>query len=43
MLSFRYTHYNFACVHQKLRATAAMKEGMADQIWSLDGIAELMR
>ena len=35
-------HYNFGRVHQTLRVTPAMEAGIADHVWSLEEIAELL-
>lgn len=37
-----FMHYNFARVHQTLRATPAMEAGIADHVWSLDEIIALL-
>jgi len=37
-----FMHYNFARVHQTLRVTPAMEAGIADHIWSLDEIVDLL-
>ena len=34
--------YNFARVHQTLRVTPAMEAGIADHVWSLEEIVELL-
>jgi hypothetical protein len=35
-------HYNFARVHQTLRVTPAMEAGVADHVWTLEEIANLV-
>lgn len=35
-------HYNFARVHKTLRVTPAMEAGVADHIWSMEEIAEMV-
>ena len=33
--------YNFARIHQTLRATPAMEAGISDHVWSAEEIARL--
>jgi len=35
-------HYNFARVHQTLRVTPAMEAGIADHVWSIQEIVNLI-
>jgi len=35
-------YYNFARIHQSLRVTPAMEAGIADHLWSIDEIVELL-
>lgn len=35
-------HYNFVRIHQTLRCTPAMEAGVADHVWSLEEIADLI-
>lgn len=41
-VSLHYMHYNFARVHQTLKATPAQAAGVADHKWSLHEIAALL-
>jgi hypothetical protein len=41
MIALHYMHYNFARIHKTLRVTPAMEAGVADRVWSLEGIARL--
>jgi hypothetical protein len=36
-------HYNFCRIHQTLRVTPAMEAGVADHVWSLDEVIDLLR
>jgi hypothetical protein len=38
-----FMYYNFCGVHQTLRVTPAMEAGLADHIWSLDELVELLK
>jgi hypothetical protein len=38
-----FMYYNFCRVHQTLRVTPAMEAGLADHIWSLDELVELLK
>lgn len=40
-VALHFMHYNFARVHQTLRATPAVAAGVADRAWSLEEIAGL--
>ena len=35
-------HYNFARIHKTLRVTPAMEAGVADHVWSMEEIAEMV-
>jgi hypothetical protein len=35
--------YNFARVHQTIRVTPAMKAGIADHVWSIGEIVDLLK
>jgi len=35
-------HYNFARIHQTLRVTPAMAAGIADHVWEVSEIVELL-
>lgn len=35
-------HYNFARIHRTLRVTPAMEAGVADHVWSMEEIAEMV-
>jgi hypothetical protein len=37
-----FMHYDFARVHQTLRVTPAMAAGIADLVWSLEEIVNLL-
>jgi hypothetical protein len=41
-IALHYMHYNFARVYQTLRVTPAMEAGIADHIWSLKEIVNLI-
>jgi hypothetical protein len=36
-------YYNFARIHQTLRVTPAMEAGVADHVWSLEEIINLLK
>ncbi len=40
--ALRYMHYNFCRVHQTLRVTPAMEAGVADHVWGVQEIADLL-
>ena len=42
MVSLYFTHYHFACVHQRLRVTPAMEAGLADHVWAIEEIVGLL-
>jgi hypothetical protein len=35
-------YYNFVRVHSSLRVTPAMEAGLADHVWSLEELVELL-
>jgi hypothetical protein len=37
-----FVHYNFARVHKTLRVTPAMQAGLANHVWSLEEIVDLL-
>ena len=41
-VAIHYMYYNFARIHQSLRVTPAMEAGIADHLWSIDEIVELL-
>ena len=41
-IALHYMHYNFARVHQTLRVTPAMEAGIADHVWDLNEIVNLL-
>jgi len=41
-LSLTFMWYNFARINQALRITPAMAAGVADHVWSVDEIVELL-
>jgi len=41
-VALHFMYYNFARVHKTLRITPAMEAGVADHIWKLEEIAELL-
>jgi hypothetical protein len=43
MLALHYMFYNFARIHQSLRVTPAMEAGIADPVWSLEEIIDLLK
>lgn len=42
MVALHYAYYNFAKVHKTLRVTPAMQAGIADHVWSIGEIVELL-
>jgi len=38
-----FVHYNFCRIHQTLRVTPAMEAGIADHVWSLEEVVELLK
>ena len=43
MVSLYFMHYNFSCVHQRLRVTPAMEAGLADHVWAIEERVALLR
>ena len=41
-IALHYMHYNFCRVHQTLRVTPAMEAGVADHIWSIEEVVDLL-
>jgi len=41
-LALYFMHYNFCRIHQSLRVTPAMEAGIADHVWSLEEIIDLL-
>lgn len=41
-LSLYFMYYNFCRVHQTLRVTPAMEAGIADHVWSIEEVVELL-
>jgi IS1 family transposase len=41
-VALHFMHYNFARIHQTLRVTPAMEAGIADHVWELEEIANLI-
>ncbi len=41
-IALYYMHYNFARIHKTLRVTPAMEAGIADHVWSIEEIADLL-
>jgi hypothetical protein len=35
-------HYNFCRIHKSLRVTPAMEAGIADHLWTIEEIVDLM-
>jgi hypothetical protein len=42
MVALYFMHYNFCRVHQTLQVTPAMEAGIADHVWSIEEIVELL-
>lgn len=42
-IALHYMHYNFARIHQTLRVTPAMEASVADHVWSLEEIVNLIQ
>jgi hypothetical protein len=41
-IALHYMHYNFARIHQTSRVIPAMESGIANHIWSLEEIMNLL-
>jgi hypothetical protein len=42
MMAIYTMNYNFCRIHQTLRVTPAMEAGIADHVWSLEEIVNLL-
>jgi len=42
-IALHYMHYNFCRIHQTLRVTPAMEEGIADHAWTIEEVANLLK
>jgi IS1 family transposase len=42
-VALHFMHYNFCRIHQTLRVTPAMEAGIADHVWSLEEIVNLIQ
>ena len=42
MVSLYFMYYNFGRVHQTLRVAPAMEAGLADHVWSVEEIVDLL-
>lgn len=42
MVALYFMYYNFSRVHQTLRVTPAMEAGLADHVWSIEDIVQLL-
>jgi len=42
MVSLYFMYYNFGRVHQTLRVTAAMEADLADHVWGIEEIVQLL-
>ena len=41
-IGLHYMHYNFCRVHQTLRVTPAMEAGVADHVWTIEELVDLL-
>jgi len=41
-VALHFMHYNFCRIHQSLRVTPAMEAGVADHVWGIEEIVNLM-
>ena len=41
-VAIHYMHYNFCRIHKTLRVTPAMEAGLADHVWSIEELIELL-
>jgi hypothetical protein len=41
-LALHFAHYNFCRVHQTLRVTPAMEAGIAQHVWSIEELVQLL-
>ena len=42
MVAIYHAYYNFCRVHQNLRVTHTMEAGVADHVWTLQGLVSLL-
>lgn len=42
MMALYFMHYNFGRVHPTLRVTPAMEAGIADHVWSIEELLNLL-
>jgi hypothetical protein len=42
LVAIYHAYYNFCRIHQTLRVTPAMEAGIADHVWSLEELVELL-
>ena len=42
MLAICFMYYNFYRVHQSIRVTPAMEDGLTDQVWSVEELIALL-
>jgi hypothetical protein len=41
-IALHFMHYNFCRVHQTLRVTPATESGIADHVWSIEELVQLL-
>ncbi len=41
-VALRFTHLNYRRIHQTLRVTPAMQAGLADHVWELEELVNLI-
>lgn len=41
-VALHFLHYNFARIHKTLRVTPAMQAGLADHVWGIEEIVNLL-
>jgi hypothetical protein len=42
MVALYFMHYNFCRVHKTLRVTPAMEAGIADHVWEIEDLLQLL-
>jgi hypothetical protein len=42
MVALYFMYYNFGRVHQTIRVTPAIEAGIANRVWSVEGIVALL-
>jgi len=42
MVALHFMHYNFCRIHKTLRVTPAMQANVADKLWSVEDIVDLL-